>query len=114
MPYELTPQQAESITDVEIAFSTERLLPRWEDVPEAFRRGNAYTQLVEKIFYGQPLPDWEMHEKAGFNDTHIRRVVRAHLGSFGPKHEHKIAGVGLMLACMCELQTNAREEPARG
>ena len=43
MAYTLTPEQVESITGPERAFSTERLLPAWEDIPEEFKRGNVYT-----------------------------------------------------------------------
>lgn len=56
MAYQLTPEQIGSITDPEWAFSTERLLPAWEDVPEEFRKGNIYTELASAIFYGTEMP----------------------------------------------------------
>lgn len=107
MAYMLARADLDTVTDVEAAFSTERLLPCWDDVPEAFRRGNLYTKVAEAIFYSTPLPDAEMVFKPTFDDSAapaaLNRCVRAHLQSWGPKHEHKIAGVGLMIAQVCEL-----------
>ena len=102
--YVLTPEMLESITDVELAFSTEKLLPPWDQIPEEFKRGggNQYTALAEAIFYGTPMPNGEIEMKPGFSPEAMNRAVRAHLQSWAPKHEHKIAGVGYMIACACE------------
>lgn len=98
MPYTVTADELASISDAEMAFSTERLLPVWEDIPVDFRQGNLYTKLAEAIFYGWELPACEIEMKEGFEPQSLNRAVRAHLQSFGPKHEHKIAGVGYMIA----------------
>ena len=98
MPYTVTPNDMASITDAELAFSTQRLLPAWEDIPEEFRRGNLYTKVAESIFYGSPPPPCSIELKEGFDSSALNRAVRAHLQSWGPKHEHKIAGVGYMIA----------------
>lgn len=116
MAYGITRADLGSITDVELAFSTERLLPAWEDVPEAFRRGNVFTQLADAIFSGAPLPEVSIAFREGFTDPAapeaLNRCVRAHLQSWSPKHEHKIAGVGLMISCVCDLQCAASTEEA--
>lgn len=108
MAYALARIDLDTITDVEAAFSTDRLLPAWEDVPDSFRRGNLYTKLAEAIFYSTPLPEGEMVFKQTFDDPEapaaLNRCVRAHLQSWGPKHEHKIAGVGFMISQACELR----------
>lgn len=98
MPYTVTPEDMVSISDVELAFSTERLLPAWEDIPAEFRKGNLYTKLAEAIFFGLDLPECKIEMKEGFEAQILNRAVRAHLQSFGPKHEHKIAGVGYMIS----------------
>lgn len=110
MPYELRPEDAASITDVEVAFSTSRLLPEWDAIPQEFVRGNLYTALAEALHFDWPLPVAEVAMRDDFAPEAVNRVVRAHLRSFQPKHEHKIAGVGLMISKMCELVANA--EPA--
>lgn len=98
MTYAVTPEEMASISDAERAFSTERLLPAWEDIPEDFKRGNLYTRVASALFYEQELPDCEIEMKEGFDPQTLWRAVGAHLGSFGPKHDHKIAGVGFMIA----------------
>lgn len=98
MPYAVTPEDMASISDVEMAFGAERLLPAWDDIPPEFQEGNRYTELVEAIFYSRDLPDYQIEMKNGFDPQLLNRAVRAHLQSYGPKHQHKIAGVGFMLA----------------
>jgi len=102
MPFQLTRSDLTTITDVELAFSTERLLPAWEDIPEDFKRGNLFTRIAESIFYGQPMPEVEMEFLDGFQDegapAALNKCVRAHLQSYGPQHQHKIAGVGFLMA----------------
>lgn len=97
-----TPQDLATISDLDIAFGTERLLPAWEDLPQEFKTGNDYTRLAEAIFYGRPLSG-RIEFKEGFEPEQLNRVVRAHLRSFAPKHEHKIAGVGYLIAQAAEL-----------
>lgn len=94
---------AEPITDLELAFGTTRLLPPPEAIPEAFWRGNAYTQLAEALFYGAPLAPLRIKFKPGFDANQMQRIVRSHLASFEPKHEHKIAGVGYLISQMATL-----------
>lgn len=107
MPYLLTRPDLDSISDPELAFSTDRLLPAWDDIPSEFKNGNLYTELVSAIFYGRELPSADLAFRSGFDDagapSALNRCVRAHLQSFAPKHQHKIAGVGYMVAQVCEL-----------
>lgn len=98
MAYRVSPEDMASITDVELAFGTDRLLPAWEDIPTEFWAGNRYKSLADAIFAGRDLPAGEIEMNEGFDPQALNRAVRAHLRSFGPKHEHKIAGVGYMIA----------------
>lgn len=103
----MTPEQISSITALELAFSTDRLLPPWEDVPEDFLEGNIYTELASAIFYGTEMPKNTIALNEGFEAEELNRCIHAHLKSWGPKHEHKIAGVGYMIACACTLHPTA-------
>ncbi len=103
MSYELSVEDVNSITKAEFAFSTERLLPNWNDIPDDFKAGNSYTQFVEKLFYGSPLPNCNIELKMNIEPESMKQCILAHLSSFAPKHEHKIAGVGFMLYQMCIL-----------
>lgn len=109
MAYTLTPEQIESITMPEVAFSTARLLPAWEDIPDDFKQGNIYTALAASIFYGTKLPPGVIEFNEGVTPEALNKCVRAHLQSFGPKHEHKIAGVGYMIASACKLEPTGSE-----
>lgn len=44
----------------------------------------------------------------GFADSEapalLNRVVMAHLRSFEPKHEHKIAGLGYLVSQVCDIR----------
>jgi len=107
MVYAVSPADLDTITDLEMAFSTDRLLPPKKDVPPEFWSGNIYTKLAESIFYGTKLPDCKIEMRTGVQPEKLNRAIRAHLQSFGPKHEHKIAGVGYLIAQFATLQPNA-------
>lgn len=118
MAYTLSRADLDTITDVELAFSTDKLLPPWEEVPMEFRRGNLYTAVVSAIFEGRTLPDAEIEFLPGFADEGavqaLNRCVRAHLASYGPKHQHKIAGVAFMMSMVCRIRLTAVEQNAAG
>jgi len=103
----LTRESLDSITDLDIAFGTTKLLPAYCHVPEEFKHGNRYTQLMDLMFGEQPLPDWEIVFRKGFDDPDapdaLNRAVTAHLRSFEPKHQHKIAGLGYLVSLVFEL-----------
>lgn len=99
MAYTLTAEQIGSITDPEFAFSTVRLLPALEVIPEDFKAGNQYTKLASAIFYGNDMPASTIELNEGVTPEMLNRCIRAHLASFSPEHDHKIAGVGFMIAC---------------
>lgn len=105
--YNLTRESLNTITDAEIAFGTVKLLPPYAEVPDDFKRGNHYTDVMNCLFFGKALPEIEMEFREGFQDNEaliqLNRVVSAHLRSFAPKHEHKIAGLGYLLSLVCVL-----------
>jgi hypothetical protein len=104
MSYTLTPEQAAATTDLELAYGTTRLLPAWVDIPEEFKVGrNVYCKLASCLFYGTELPELEVTMFDGFTPQILQKCVRAHLGSFEPKHELKMAGVGYMISKMATL-----------
>jgi len=112
MPYALSPEQVASITDVELAFGTERLLPAWDDIPQAFQDGNLYTRIMDALFAGVPLPICDIEFRDGFIAAQVVRAVRAHLSSFAPKHQHKIAGVAYLLSCAATVTLDEERDRA--
>lgn len=106
-PYQLTRDAINTISDAEIAFGTTKLLPPFDEVPESFKRGNEFTRMLDCMFAGVPLPDANVEFLEGFDDPDapalLARVVQAHLKSFQPRHEHKIAGIGYLLSKACRI-----------
>lgn len=101
-PYTLEAANLLSITDLEAAFGTTRLLPAWDAIPAPFKHHNDYSRIAEAIFQGNPVPDMNIAFNAGFSSPDVlpalHKCVRAHLISFEPKHQHKIAGVAFMMS----------------
>ncbi len=108
MTYTISREQLAAITDIETAFGTTKYLPDENDIPQEFKNGNVYTRLCDAIFAGTQYPDCEVVFADGFSDidapVDLKRCVRAHIRSFDPKHQHKIAGVGFLISLVCELR----------
>lgn len=104
--YVILPSDIEKITDVDLFFGTTILLPKAEDIPVDFKEqgdDEIYFKIVNSLFYGFQLPNGNIEFKDGFEPNKVLRVVRAHLASWGPAHEHKTVGVAYMLKCMCTI-----------
>lgn len=106
-PYTITREDLNAITDAEAAFGTTKFLPDYSQVPSDFKQGNIYTRIAAASFFGDAMPDSSLEFRAGFSDAEAQgamlKCIRAHLASWQPKHEHKIAGVGYMLSLLCEI-----------
>jgi hypothetical protein len=96
----------QEVSDLDLAFPTrhEELLPKWEDIPENFRNMNdrsKWAQLVSDWFY-YGLSKLEGKTKEGIDSTMAIRHIKAILGDWGPKHEHKMAGCAYLLSLWFE------------
>lgn len=98
MTYSVTNKDLASISDVEVAFGSTRLLPSREDIPAEFWNGNKYTQLADALFSQRELPKGTIEFRRGFKPEALNRAVKAHLASYAVRHDYKIAGVGLMIS----------------
>ncbi len=103
------------ISDAEAAFPANPPLPKWDEIPEDFRKGWAgsshpWCRIPSKWFFkGGTLDEFGLTPKDGVNADAAMRAIMACLRSFAPKHEHKIAGVGFMLSEWFDLN----EPPAK-
>lgn len=92
------------VSDIEMAFPTnlDALLPSWEELPEDFRRnwhsGNKWCDAASTWFYHGVSPDSEFEPREGVDPKAAFRHLGVCLGSWEPKHEHKIAGVGYLMS----------------
>lgn len=113
--YKLTRESLSSITDLDLAFGTAKLLPPYDAIPDEFKHGNDYTWLLDCLFAGQAVPEGDIDFREGFDDDEapalLNRVVMSHLRSFEPKHEHKIAGLGYLMSLVCVVRLRPKMPP---
>lgn len=104
MTYTLKPEDLDTVTDVEVAFGTMKLLPERSDIPNYDHR-DFYEQFVAAMFYGSPHPAGTLVMREGFEgrSAQMGKVVTAHLKSFEPEHERKMEGVAYMLSLATKL-----------
>ena len=94
-------------SDAEVAFPTRTCLPPYDDLPEDFvyERGAArpFTSAVDRLFFdGGKLADHGLTFKPGVDAAKAMRALRVCLGSWEPKHEHKVAGTAYLLSQWCD------------
>ena len=99
-----------TVTDLDLAFPVAHNLPplpKYASLPPEFQRmQHPACRAVSGIFYGRP--EGEMTPRYdGMTEDDVRavvRLIRAHLGRFDCKHEHKIAGCGALLNTWFEVR----------
>ena len=88
------------VSDIEVAFGCEimRILPKWADIPEEFKKDwHPWRKVVSDwFFFGLKKAKWETKE--GVDNKKAIRALMSCLGSFEPSHEHKEAGVAFLLS----------------
>jgi len=90
---------ADDVTDVELAFPAKGVerLPAWDDIPEDYRaERNPRCHFVQEWFM-LGLKNPNIVPKEGVDKEKALRHIHAIMGSYGPKHEHKIAGVAYLI-----------------
>lgn len=90
---------AEKITDLEIAFPAHGVsrLPAWKEIPKEYQNQNhPRCHLVQKWF-GFGLKPKKIVPKEGIDEIKALRHLQYIMGSYEPKHEHKISGVAWLI-----------------
>lgn len=97
------------VTELDLAFGGDigRLMPSYRSLPEEYQREHAHFCRVAQDWFFNGLKVDTLKPKEGIDAKAALRHCGAVLRSFEPKHEHKIAGVGWLMAQWFE-------EPARG
>lgn len=118
-PLLLTSYDVKDVSDVVMAFPAnvikDGFLPPWEQLPEAFQRHwTPWTDLADELFLKGSIQDSHgIRLKEGLDPEKVRRHTMACLGSYEPKHEHKIAGVGFLLYCWFDWPAMKKAEAAQ-
>lgn len=97
-------EQPTQVDDVDLAFhaSVSHLMPKYEDIPQEFKRGpNKYIVFQREWFYTglKVMPK----AKEGIDIDMAMRHLATIQGSFEPKHEHKEAAVAFLASLWLEL-----------
>ena len=87
----------EDLTDADVAFPANALdyMPKRSEIPEYPER-RAMESLVERWFHFG-LKGVQFKAKEGVPGSAAWRQVRCIMGSYAPKHEHKIEAVAFLL-----------------
>lgn len=90
------------INRVDLAFGNISHMPKYNDVPDEFRRrnGTEYNKFVSAWFFsGRTQADMaRLKPKEGVDRGKALAAISAILASFEPKHEHKEAGAAFLLS----------------
>ena len=92
------------LTDVDIVFpaNVTHLLPEFESLPQVFQdEEDPWCAVAEEWFYRGADAN-KFVPKPGIDKTAALRHLQACLGSYQPKHEHKMAGVGYLMSLWFE------------
>lgn len=96
------------IKDVSLAFGDIKHMPKYASLPEAFRdwQYEPHCKAISSWFYGGAtgapngltIDGTTYTAKPDVDAKKALRAIKAVLGSWEPKHEHKIAACGYMLS----------------
>lgn len=93
--------------DVHVVFGEIKHMPKWDDIPEDFKHHhNLYARAVSSWFFTGGKRDGDtltiggeiFRAKPDIHCSDALRAIKAVLGSFEPKHEHKEAACAYMLS----------------
>ncbi len=113
------------VSDVEFAFNTGKHTPRWSWVPNEFKAGgkpdtlyenrhNPWCKVTGDLSIGtRSWADWKALPKEGIDPRKAYRAIIETMGSWGIKHEAKVATTAYMLSewfedCWFEGDTRTR------
>lgn len=88
------------LDNADVVFGNIRHLPPYDAIPKRFRDSyDPYARFVSEWFFRGRTPDdmKRLTERLGVDRNQALRAIKAVLGSFEPKHEHKEAGCAFML-----------------
>jgi len=90
----------------EVSYGTTRCLPLFNEIPEEFHdTKNIYNRMIDSWYIGEPLPKGEVKFKPGFREDGqaLKAFINAHINSFSPSYERKIAGCAYLLSQIIEV-----------
>lgn len=102
-----------NVDGIDCAFPSrwQELLPKWEELTDEEKRGRGpFCDALNSLFFsGGRLADHGIVPKPGVDLGRVMAYIRATLGDFGPKHEHKIGGIAHNLKKWCDYNQSAQK-----
>jgi hypothetical protein len=105
------------ISDVEMAFPANVLdwIPSRDEIPDEFKfiRGKSeWTDIVSAWFFQGLSDKVEFYPAEGVDPEKALRAIKALLGSFQPKHEHKEEAAAYLLSLWFTKVENWKKQPS--
>lgn len=97
--------QPQELSDLNVAFPTSvsHLMPRYDEIPSTFTSwNNPYVKKTSDWFY-DGIKFSTLRAKEGIDATKAIRHLKAIMGSWEPKQEHKIAAVAYLMSLWFDL-----------
>jgi hypothetical protein len=91
----------QKVSDLDLAFGgAGNLLPAYDDIPEEFKNNfrNKWVKAFGELFFEGFRKGTEFEPKKGIDAMAALKHIRAAIGSFNPKHEHKEAGCAYLFS----------------
>ena len=88
------------LTNLDVAFGVgvEKIMPPYSDIPDEFKHGHTkWNDLMNDWFYCG-ISDLQVTPKEGIDKQKALLNIRAIIGSFEPKHEHKEAACAYLMS----------------
>lgn len=99
------------VTALDLAFPANvmHLMPEWADIPQECKQWSYPFAKIASMWFFEGLPKgFSMKPRDRIDPTQAMRHLRCILGSFEPKHEHKIAAVAYLMSLWFEAPTEAK------
>lgn len=96
-----TPKDVDAIRQAFPANVMTDLLPPWKEIPDEFKNFNRPTpqgEIVSRWFFKGLPKGTQFIPVEGVDEKKALRHIQCCMGSWEPKHEHKVAGCAYLLS----------------
>jgi hypothetical protein len=95
-----------TVTNLEMAFPAhvDHLMPAREAIPDEFQRLTGYWSGLVNGWFFNGLDAGALKAKPGVDKLIALRHLQCIMGSYEPKHEHKIAAVAYLMSLWFEAE----------
>ena len=88
------------VDDLTLAFPSRivgTLLPLWDDISDKYKDERHPLQEIASRWFFEGAHEYVFTPREGVDANKALRMIAACMGSYEPKHQHKMAGIAYML-----------------